>query len=326
MRNIFILAAALFVLVSCNNGNSKNQKILSKSLGNVNDLSVVVDNDLWQGNVGEAIRNTLAAPVDGLPQDEPLFSIDQIPPQVFSSFVTKSRIILKIEKGEDEPSLKIGSDVFARPQKVVLISAKTDAEIIELIHANATRIINSLKATEIAEKQRRIRKSLQTNNNIKENLGLTIDFPTAFRIAKEEDKFFWIRKDITTGTSNIMIYELPFNSIKRNDSTMNQIIKMRDSIGKAHIPGPLDGSYMITELAYSPFLFETVIDDKPTLETKSTWEVKNAIMAGPFINYIIEDKANDRLVVIEGFAFAPSVGKRDYMFELEAIIKSIKIE
>jgi hypothetical protein len=326
MRNTLVIIASFFFLMSCDNGSTKNQKILSKSLGNVNDLSVVIDNELWQGEVGEAIRNTLAAPVDGLPQDEPLFSIDQIPPQVFSGFVTKSRIILKVEKGGEEPSLKIGSDVFARPQKLVLVSAKTNAEIIELIHTNANRIIASLKATEIAEKQRRIRKSLQTNNNIEEKLGLTINFPSAFRIAKEEDNFFWIRKDITTGTSNLMIYELPFDAIERNDSTMNQIIKLRDSIGKAHIPGPLEGSYMITELAYSPFLFETIIDDKPTLETKSTWEVKNAVMAGPFINYIIEDKANNRLVVIEGFAFAPSVGKRDYMFELEAIIKSVNIK
>ena len=48
-------------------------------------------------------------------------------------------------------------------------------------------------------------------------------------------------------------------------------------------------------------------------------------MSGPFVNYVIEDKVNNRLIVVEGFAFAPSVQKRDYMFELEAIIKSLKI-
>jgi len=49
-------------------------------------------------------------------------------------------------------------------------------------------------------------------------------------------------------------------------------------------------------------------------------------MSGPFINYAIEDKTNNRWVIIEGFVFAPSVEKRDYMLELEAIIKSIKIK
>ena len=45
-------------------------------------------------------------------------------------------------------------------------------------------------------------------------------------------------------------------------------------------------------------------------------------MAGPFVNYMIEDNTNNRWLVIEGFVFAPSVNKRDYMFELETIIKS----
>ena len=49
-------------------------------------------------------------------------------------------------------------------------------------------------------------------------------------------------------------------------------------------------------------------------------------MSGPFINYAIEDKANNRFVIIEGYVFAPSVEKRDYIFELESIIKSAKIE
>ena len=71
---------------------------------------------------------------------------------------------------------------------------------------------------------------------------------------------------------------------------------------------------------------ETIIDNKPAIVTKSTWEVKNAFMAGPFINYIIEDKVNNRLVVAEGFTFAPSISKRNHMFELEAIIRSIKIK
>ena len=91
------------------------------------------------------------------------------------------------------------------------------------------------------------------------------------------------------------------------------------------MPGPVEGTFMITEEAYTPFVSKTIIDNKPTLVTRSTWEVKNAFMAGPFINYIIEDKQNSRFVVAEGFTYAPSVDKRDYMFELESIIRSIQI-
>ena len=155
---------------------------------------------------------------------------------------------------------------------------------------------------------------------------MTIQFPSAYRVAKEEGKFFWLRRDIKTGTMNILLYEMPLNAISKGEDAINDVIKMRDSVGEVHVPGPLEDSYMITEEAYTPFFNTTIIDNKPAFETKSTWEVKNAFMAGPFINYIIEDEINNRLVVVEGFAYAPSVSKRDYVFELEAIIRSIKIK
>ncbi|WP_223032338.1 DUF4837 family protein [Hanstruepera marina] len=325
MRNILIAIASIFIIVSCGKDKSKNQRILSESSGKINDLAVVVDNDLWEGAVGEGIRDVLAAPVYGLPQDEPLFHLSQMPPSVFTGFAKRGRIVLKIEKG-DEADVKIAKDVFARPQKVVVVSGTTDYEIVDQLKENANRIVSALKSEEIKERQRRTKISLHKNNSIKENLGISIEFPSAYRIAKEDDDFYWIRKDITTGTTNLMVYEMPYGSITENDSLVNQIIRMRDSIGQVHIPGPLDGSFMITENKYAPFISKTTIDDKPAFETRGLWDVKNAFMSGPFVNYIIDDQPNNRLLVVEGFAFAPSVEKRDYMFELESIIKSIKFE
>src|SRR5690606_40011178 len=68
--------------------------------------------------------------------------------------------------------------------------------------------------------------------------------------------------------------------------------------GKKYIPGPTEGSYMITEEAYAPYLFETKIDGKFAYLTKGTWEVENAFMAGPFINYAVRDEKNNRYVEI----------------------------
>ena len=285
----------------------------------------IVDNELWDGKVGESIRDLLAAPIYGLPQDEPIFTMAQIPPQVFSGFVTKNRTVLKIEKGAEEASVKIASNVYAKPQKVIIVSGKTKQDVIKVLSDNSLKIIETFKNIEILAKQSQIRKSLYNDKSLQEKLGLSIEFPTAYRIAKNDDSFFWIRKDVNTGTLNLMVYELPLNAIQRNDSIVIQIVKIRDSIGEAYIPGPSEGSFMITENAYTPFHSETILDNKPTLETKGLWDVKNAFMSGPYINYAIEDKINNRWVVAEGFAFAPSVEKRNYMFELEAIIKSIKI-
>ncbi|WP_242120083.1 DUF4837 family protein [Aestuariivivens sediminicola] len=318
-----IIAFTVLSLLSCNDGKPR-QKFLVDSTGIVNEVSVVLDNESWKGRVGEAIRDILAAPVYGLPQDEPLFNINQIPTSVFSGFITKNRTILKIELGK-QASTQFLKNVYAQPQRVVVVSGMTKDEVISQLKEHGDGIVNTFKKIEIYEKQRLIKKSLYNSSFIKEKIGVDVRFPTVYRVAKDENNFFWIRKDVNTGTLNLMIYTLPKDKIMRNDSIINQIVTIRDSIGKAHIEGPTEGTYMITEYAYTPFQTETVLDGKPALETKGMWEVKKAFMAGPYINYAIEDNKNDRWVIAEGFAYAPSVEKRDYMFELEAIIKSIKI-
>lgn len=334
MRYFLFSVLTLTLLMSC--GDKKpNQKFLPDASGAINNVSVVAENDFWDGRVGEAIRNVLAKPIYGLPQDEPMFTISQIPPAVFSGFVTKNRTVLKIETNK-AAGITISEDVYARPQKVIVVSGKTKEEIIDVLNANEAKIIDTFRNSELTERQRQMSKSLHSFSTIKDKLGLTIQFPSIYEMAKESDNFFWFRKDITTGHSHIMMYELPFDAIKINDSTVTQIIKIRDSIGKKYFKGRLDGnvnskgetlsSFMITESAYAPFLEETIIDNKPALATKGLWELTNDFMGGPFINYMIEDKVNKRWIGVEGFIFAPSVEKRNYMLELESIINSVKID
>lgn len=324
MRKLIVVVISLFFLAACNNGSKGNQVVLTSSSGNINNLSVIIENELWNGEVGEVLRKYLAAPVDGLPQEEPLFSIHQMPPEAFSGFVRKNRIFLRVQKGK-EANVKVAENPYARPQTGILITGQTNEEIINQIEQHSDEIIRAFKKSEIKEKQRRIKKSLKDDTRLEEELGLSLNFPTAYRYAKDEDGFFWIRKDIPNGSLEILAYEVPRHVIEKDTNIIGNIISMRDSIGETHIPGPLEGSYMITEEAYAPYLFESEIDGKFAWETKGTWEVKNAFMAGPFLNYAVLDKENDRYVVIEGFAFAPSAMKRDYMQELEAILKSAEI-
>ena len=322
MKPIIILIISAVILSGC---NSNSKVALSASSGNINNLSVVIDNNLWEGSVGDNIRSLIGASLYGLPQDEPLFTLRQMPTSIFTGFVRKNRIVLKVVKGE-EAGTQFYKDSYAKPQKMVVVSGFTNSEIIDQIKENADKIISVFKFEEIKEKQRRILKSINKNNNIETVLGVTMDFPSAYRVAKEEGDFFWLRRDIQTGTINFLVYEIPLNQIRQKDNPIYEVIKLRDSIGKAHIPGPLEGTYMITEEAYTPAISKTLIGERNAYETRSTWQVKNAFMAGPFLNYVIKDEQKQRFVVFEGFVFAPSVGKRDYMFELEAIAKSIKFK
>jgi hypothetical protein len=323
MRKIVLFILVLSTIYSCN--ESKGEKYLPKSVGAINSLSVIIDNDLWKGEIGDEIRKYFAAPVDGLPWDEPQFSIHQMPPVVFSDFVRNSRNIIIIEKDITSKS-GIKNDVYSRPQKIGYFSGENEEEIIHLIQKNAPAMVAEMKQQELAEKQKRIKRSLNKETALKEKLGVSLTMPSVYKIAKEEDNFFWIDREILKGSMNILVYEMPLHSISNDSTQIESIIKMRDSIGKKYIPGPIEGSYMSTEKAYAPYLFEAEIAGRPALEVKGMWDVTGYFMAGPFINYIVEDPEKDRLIVAEGFTFAPSTNKRDYMFELEAILKTLKID
>ena len=323
MKHIFSIAC-LTLLLSCG-GKGEKVRYLASSSGNVNNVSIVADNLLWEDRVGESIRSLLAAPLEGLTSEEPIFSLRQIPSQVFDGFVTNSRSILKIEK-TDNSGVIIKRDVYATPQTIVIVRGKTDQEIINLIETNSAKIIDAFNKEERKEKLRRINKSLLKDQVLEEGLGITIDIPSIYKIVKAEDNFYWLRKNLGGyKTMDLMFYSYPLDSIRKSDSTVVDIVNMRDSTIEKEIPGE-DGIVMTTVDAYAPALFNIIVDNKPTYETKGAWKIKGAYMGGPFINYAIEDKINNRYLVAEGYVYAPSLDKRDNVFELEAIIKSIKIK
>jgi len=295
-----------------------------KATGKINTISVIIDDQLWNGEIGDSIRNKFASPVIGLPQEEPLFTINQYPAKLMEGFMTDSRTIIVVKKAEKN-KFEIKKNQYASPQNVFHISGKTSADILEIIEKNAPKIIQIIKETEIAENQRVNSQSLLNPIIIKNKFQISLQVPSGYLYALQKNKFIWLKKEIVSGNTSILIYQVPISSIKKDSNGIANIIKMRDSIGDLYIRGTEPDTKMITEEGYAPYLFKIKLNGKETYETKGTWELKNEFMSGPFINYAIVDEQHDRILVLEGFCYSPSKEERDLMHELESIIKSIRI-
>lgn len=153
--------------------------------------------------------------------------------------------------------------------------------------------------------------------------GVSLKIGFGYKYDMVRDKFIWLRKEFASGYNSVLIYEVPIETVEKDNNIIANITQMRDEIGKANIHGTLPNTWMITEAAYAPYLFEEKIANKKTYLTKGTWELKNDFMAGPFVNYAIKDTKNNRYLILEGFTYNPSKSKRDLVFELEAIIQSV---
>lgn len=316
---LFLLFASLFF--SC---NKKSDNLPRKATGKINTISVIIDDQLWNGEIGDSIRNKFASPVIGLPQEEPLFTINQYPVKLMEGFMTDSRTIIVVKKA-DKNKFEIKKNQYASPQNVFHISGKTSADILEIIEKNAPKIIQIIKDTEIAENQRISSQSLINTQRITNAFNISLDVPSGYLYVLQKNKFIWLKKEIVSGNTSILIYQVPISSIKKDSNGIANIIKMRDSIGDLYIRGTEPETKMITEEGYAPYLFKIKLNGKETYETKGTWELKNEFMSGPFINYAIVDEQHDRILVLEGFCYSPSKEERDLMHELESIIKSISI-
>ena len=313
---ITYLLIILIFLFSCD--QKQSQRYVPESSGNINTVTIVMPEIFWNGDLGKKTRNTLGKIYEGLPLDEPSFTLNHIKSELFNDFALQSRNIVEFIM-DSIPQFRLYSNMYAKPQVLAQIKGSDQDEMIFLLEENKKLINGVFTENEIKEKTRRISKGLSRDKLIEKKFNFQIKYPSAFKIVKDTTNFIWLQKTITKGHLNLLLYTLT-KSAPNNKS--KSIIKIRDSIGKIYVPGRINGSYMITEKAYRPYFYKTKIGDRKVFLTKGTWEVANDFMAGPFVNYMIEDNTNNRWLVIEGFVFAPSVNKRDYMFELETIIKS----
>ena len=308
-------AIILFFLITALSCSDNQQKLLPASSGNINNISVVTNDELWEGAVGEVIRENFGRPIYGLPQIEPIFSLSHIPSKVFSGFATKSRTILKIDVSENEGVFNF-KNTYASPQRIIQITANSPDKIIEIINENLNSIYSTMYFNEIQEKQRRISKNLNKTQAIKKNTGVSLKFPSAYRVAKADTNFVWIRRDIETGSVNLFIH-------RQRNQTEQSIIEKRDSISKIYIPGPVENTHMSTDLIYTPNTQQINVGGKQVFETRGLWEIEGQFMAGPFLNFQIKLGDND-FIMLDGFVYSPGSTKREYIFELEAIMRSLK--
>ena len=322
MRYSLLLICAFFLFSNCDD----KPVIIKDSSGRINDILVVASNKDWEGVIGDSIRSVLARPIDGIIRDEPLFTLNHIKPESFAGLLMKNRNYLFIKKG-DTASVSVKSDKYANPQTGIIVQGQDNTAIANVIGENADNIIDVYSKGEVAWKKYLMNKAKLNTSRVTEMFGVKITVPRTYHFAKNrrDEDFVWIRRGIEAGTMDIMIYEVAYDEIQRGNNTVQDIITVRDSVGSEKIPVNEPGVFQ-TVKDFTPFMNETQIDGRFAFETKGNWEVKNLFMAGPFINYAVYNKKRNNWLILEGYVSAPNTTQRNYLFELEAILRSVEFK
>jgi hypothetical protein len=321
MKKIGLILSLAFVFASC---SEKNQLILKSSTGRINSVLVVIDNTEWDTEIGTTIKDIIREPVIGLPQPEVQLRTSQINPPNFNSLFENNRNLLFVGIS-NQNDFKVTHNKYASPQTIIAITGKDKAALIKTIQENADKLISVFKKSDIQVYQSKLSKNIWEKDAFKQLKNTTISIPKDYLKVEKLPDFLWLRKYISKdGTLNILAYSMPLP--KGGTIDTSTILSLRDSIGKTHIPGQFKDTYMQTSKALAPSFKSVIIDGVHTTESRGLWEVKNDFMGGAFINYSFIDTKNKRVLCLDGFVYAPNQDKRDYIFELEAIFKTLKLK
>ena len=349
MKKISIcLFCLLFALSACDNSSTKT---LPASSGRVDEIIVVMDNQKWEGESGKALRRVLAESYWGLPQPEPRFDLRRVSPTGMEKLLQRSSSILYVgtktgagatdqsiqEKlarlPEDKQARYLFSikDVWASPQQVTYLFGKDTKDLINVIDKRKKQIIERLYTVE-DQKAHKTAYASQVNDGlsayVKKTLGFEFDVPRSFKEVLKEEDMVWFRQDLTLmkkgpEVSNLMLHSKPYDN--ESEFTNDYAVKMRNELGKK-VKTDKPNSVMETEMRSKPLYKKyTTEDGFDIIETRGLWRMTEDFMGGPFVNYLVKDKKNKRIIMFDGFVYSPESKKRQPIRKLESMFKTLKI-
>lgn len=324
MRNyIFYILAILAFACSCSSDQKTGKKkVTAKAQSAPYELLIVADKDWVKSQAGQAFVETVAGPIEGLPQIEKSFDVTNINPVNFKgTFHTYSNIIcVEFSKKYQDVTADMVNDVYCTPQAIITIKAPdNDALNAFLSTESMNSIVTYINNVEIKREKALLEKhySNVVNKKSQELFGFGIKAPQDIDEVKAGKNFMWGSASKQEFRENVCIYTLPLK-----DLTVEEIIAARDSVMKINIPGDREDQWMETDRR-TITAKNANIDGKEVLEVRGLWDMRNDAMGGPFVAYIQPDYDNNRVVVTEGFVFAPEEKKRPIIRKLEAMLQTM---
>lgn len=336
---VMLLAAMLMVFASCDNSSDKggkkppvHKKRHSKSIltptssGNPYEVMVVCSDSSFAGYVGQALKEVLNRPIPMLPQDEPSFHVSHVTERHYDRITKLFRNIVKIEvnKHYSEPRIKLERNVYSDPQLIMTIIGPTENEISTFITEKTNFIIKYFSAEEINRQATALEDShnIKFNEKVYEMFDCELYIPIDLNKMKVGENFIWASDDGMSSIQNICIYSYPYVSQKVFNRGV--YIALRDSFMGANIPGELEGSVMSTNRDFVT-VENMQIQGHYVQEARGFWEMTKDVMGGPFVAHSQVDTINNRVIVVEGFVYAPDKMKRTMIRRLEAALYTLKL-
>ena len=336
-----ILILGILAMASCqkktdDKSNTKDPLLQKPSSGGKTlEVLVVCPETLYKGALRDSINRYFAKTQPYMNQAEPLFDLIPMRPEGFhgSEMFQKHRNILIINYDKHRETNKLYKKIHTRcyPQAVFEFSINHPDSLFPLLQRSHDYICNQFYVNEHLRVDRAFKdlENIKITQVLEKKFHFWLTVSEDFYLAKEDGNFAWLRMEPKDASLNFLIHTVPYKNAGRLDSIA--ILDLRDSLGKAYIPGPTKGSYMSTDRNY-PCGYKTVnIKGLKGKEMRGLWKLAGqedqairSFMGGPFVNYTLVDEKHNRLITIDCFLYSPRRSKRDLLVQMESVAYNIR--
>lgn len=322
IRNMFLGLAILGGLASCNGELTK-----PNSSGRPYEMMVVVDDSLWQRPAGRALFDVLDTDMPGLPQPERSFRISQTDPARFNQILNIFRNIILVDINKKEftqTKMRFVRDEYARNQIILHIQSPSEKEFEIFVTEHKQQIIDFFVRVEMNRliKQLKDKHSLLVSDMAKKMFDCEFLAPDEIQSYKKGKNFFWSSSNSASAMVNVCMYSYPYEG----PETFNKqyVLHKRDSVMKINIPGSQPHMYMATD-TMTTFCRPISVKGNYAYEARGLWYMEHDGMGGPFVSHSRVDTVNNRVIVVEGFVFAPEKMKRGLVRRVEGSLYTLNL-
>lgn len=309
-------------------GIKENPKNLPNSVGKTSELLVVMNEGLWEAAPGDTVRHFFGQKVPRLPQVEPVFTTPNVNLSALNKRMFKNHRNLFIididESNYNRPYIETKEDLWSFPQRVIRINSPHLKGFYRLFEEHKQAFMRLFHENEIRRLQITFSQAASTEirNMLMKNYGISMVFPDGFFVAKQLKNFAWIRKETRKYGQGLLLRVEPYKDTSQFNT--QAILSRRNTITRSFVPGPTEGSYMITSDVIGPKVKRTTFKDRFAIKIRGLWELENGFLGGPYMSYTFVNEKTNKLYTLDSYVYAPGQDKRDKLLQMEAIMKTFR--
>lgn len=339
----------LLVLASCDEKALSDEGYLPVSNGMADEVIIVGDPEMWKAGFEDAFKEEFYTPYPVLPQDEPTVRFSFVPFDQFSRLFERHRNIIFLAdlssnsgvsefvsnslgeeytaKALNDPDFfyALKRDMWAKPQIILYVFGNDQKQLMANIKMNGYKLTDQILTNDLKNKylagQRLSERNYEIEKQLKSELNINMEIPLDHFVAASDSSMMWIRKETEDLSQGLFI------KVVSLDSFINQPfagVALRDSMGKI-VETENEGAYMVSDTILPFYVRSVNLNGYEAIDTRGLWRMNKDFKGGPFVNYLILDEVNNRVIMLDGWVYAPKLKKKPQMRAVEAILSTFSI-